>query len=232
MRGTSNLHRHLRTTVRHEPVRVVVEKSKEYSEDKTDEVPRLIALVNELCSIGMEGTVPRRVSAKFAQELKEGKDGRFLFHSPGSFADSLKSVAEYMNDSLIFVFTYLLGEIRKRNITVESAEPLLKCVPLAEKFTRSFREGLVMASDPGNQSQSLMSGEISQYVTLDLARALHGMVLELGSRIDEAFVECYIGIYKNNQNRENVLMKKLKILHDSFSNALSRVNVTMRKIKI
>ena len=200
--------------------------------NRRDEASRLVDLVNELCSIGIDEKTGEKTGNSTGLGLKEGSEERFLFHSPGSFADSLKSVAEYMNDSLIFVFTYLLGEIRKRNMTVESAGPLLKCVPLAEKFTRSFREGLVTASDPGNQSQSLMGGEIKQYVTLDLARDLHGMVLELGRRIDEAFIECYIGIYQKNLHRESVLMKKLKILHDSFNNALTRVYVTMEKIKI
>ena len=62
--------------------------------------------------------------------------------------------------------------------------------------------------------------------------ALHGLVLDLGRRIDEAFIECYIGIYQKNMHRESVLLKKLKILHDSFSNALTRVYGTMEKIKI
>ena len=138
--------------------------------DRRDEVSRLVDLVNELCSIGVDEKTGEKTGNPTGLGSKDEREGRFLFHSPGSFADSLKSVAEYLNDSLIFVFTFLLGEIRKRNMTVESAEPLLKCMPLAEKFTRSYREGLVTASDPGNQSQSLMGGEIKQYVPLDLAR--------------------------------------------------------------
>jgi len=180
-------------------------------------------LIDKLCAVNEKETAPDLSGNAAVKGLGEKKSERYLFHEPGSFKITLKTIADYLNDSLIFVYSWIKQELKKNIIPVSYMAPLVYCFIYSENFIKEYRTALDISSEKSNQDSSFFEGELRQYIPKKLAQSLLELIGTNCSLLEDAFNDCSGIISQQPFRGSEAFIKKLLIVQESFIQARIRI---------
>lgn len=163
----------------------------------------------------------------------KNREKRFLFHEPGSFKISLKVVSDYCIDSLIFMVSWLQREFKKETVPSSRQstwKPVMDALVQAEHFIHAYRKSASIASHPKNQSQSVLTGEIRQYIPRDHARQLVHLIHHSCDAMHSALADISILINEKPFKGAEHFLKRIQIARESFDNARDKIQKGTRSI--
>lgn len=172
--------------------------------------------------------LPEFASARY---LADAKEQRYLFNVSGSYDVSLKTVGDYLSNSLLFVFYWLEQHIKKNPSQAALYAPLVACAECADRFLRVYATALEIAAETSNQSETFLRGEILQYVPVRCAAMLIGLIQENCIRVEEAFVECIGRIARHAFKGQQAVLKQVDIVQDSFIDAEKKISREMSRLR-
>jgi hypothetical protein len=163
--------------------------------------------------------------AGLAQNEKE----RYLFYTPGSFDVSLRYIAEYARDALIYVTDWLVKEIQKSPDLSEALDPVVKSVARVNEFIETYRLSLQAAALRSNQSESRLTSQQRHYISKSMAADLVRLITEMCNGVRQSLVDASHNAAKL-AGRGIVLLKKIKIIQDSCNNSFAKIHGGLSKI--
>lgn len=188
-------------------------------------------LVDKLCAVNVNEPLPHLRGHGAVKGLGEKKGGRYLFHEPGSFKISLKTLADYLNDSLIFVYSWIMQELKKNNIPVSNVAPVVYCFIYSEDFIKEYVTALEISSDKSNQDLSFFEGDLRQYIPKKLARSLLELIVTNCSLLEDAFNECSGIVLQQPFRGSDAFIKKLSVVQEHFIKARIRIIDGIKQIE-
>jgi len=161
--------------------------------------------------------------------LAEKPDEQFLFYSPGTFDLSLKYIAEYLRDALIFIIDWLNKELTKDPKVSKTMDPVLFCVADINNFISTYKRALEIASIKSNRSEASVISREKQFVSKNMANELIEIIIVTSTNIQDALINTALNAGSISFYR-GVLTKKIKIIQDSFNNTFERIKKGLEKI--
>jgi hypothetical protein len=206
----------------------VIEKETAPVDDEA--LRQLDKLLDELYSISIRGKPSWTRGLGTPEVHGKKKEHVHLFHVPGSFEVSLKTVADYLANSLIFIYYWLKHEIIKQNFPADMPGLFEECITQSIKFVQLFGNALIIASENESQTRTLVNERIRQFIPKKLAHELIDSVKKNCTLLDDALGECSLNITIHTSAKNNVLFKKIKINHDFFTFAKNKILKEIRQI--
>jgi len=181
-------------------------------------ITRLKALLNDLSKMETceELSFPAEDRAIHDREGK--KVEQYLFHVPGSFTLSLKTIANYMTNTLIFMYSWMLRELYHQNLPHDLINYLNSNLTYSEDFIKFYCTAVNVALRKSNQKKLLLRGETQHYIPTDLAKKIIKIMDEIYNLLNDALIASSLKIpVAPLIKRNNVLLKKMTIINDHLS---------------
>ncbi len=192
---------------------------------------RIADLLEDLSSLGLK--LPEGgLTAGSGGGPSIARGDRILFHAPGSFDITLKAIADYLSDSLIFIFAWLGRELRKGPLINSLLEPMVQNLSRAEYFVKKYREGLGLSTLPEYQKEGFFTGDIQQYIPRSLGRELTDSIRENCEGLEQAFGDTFHRLDLLAPDEKVRMSKALAIVRESLHSACQKITVRLRELKI
>ncbi|MBN2041905.1 MAG: hypothetical protein JW864_17855 [Spirochaetes bacterium] len=154
---------------------------------------------------------------------------KYFYHSPDKSDISLKDVADYLMDSLVFLNEWLYVDIKKYPGMFSNLKLLLNCIPLENRFFELFRSANIESEKVINQKKNVW-GELKQYIPLSIAQELKEVIRQLGDELDDAFKSTIVDIGLMKTPNSAVSGKKVNIVYESFYNSYRKILTEFSKL--
>ena len=154
--------------------------------------------------------------------LANRENERYLFYTPGTFDVSLRYIAEYLRDALIFVIDWLLKEMQKNPEFTETLEPIGESVVQVNKFIEMYKRGLEIAAMKSNRSESKVLSQEKHYISKNMAMDLIQTITAISKSVQQALIDSSYNA-ASLAGKGSVLLKKIKIIQDSFNNSFVKI---------
>ncbi len=155
--------------------------------------------------------------------------GQYLFYSPGTFDLTLKYIAEYLRDGLIFIIDWLNMEIHRNPHLSGVLDPMLLCMSDINNFIGAYKRALEISSIKSNRAESGLLSSEKQFVTKKMAGELIEIIIETSTNVQDGLNHTALNA-ANVTARGGMLSKKLKILQQSFNDTIEKIKKGLEKI--
>ena len=187
---------------------------------------RLAPLLEGLCFLENGG-----VAAAGAEGPAMGEGDRYPFHFPGTFDPSLKFVAEYMRNNMIFVIDWLGRELKRTPDNALYLDALLECIPKGEEFMNVYGRCLAAAAQKSNQARASFGAREIQYVRKTDARELFRLISETCDDISHALVDVSYRAGTAGTDRARALLKQVDLVKENCSDARAKIANGLSEIR-
>ncbi len=187
---------------------------------------RLSTLLEGLCFLENGGSAPAK-----AEGLAKKENERYPFHFPGTFDPSLKFVAEYMRNNMIFVLDWLGRELKRNPDNAVYLEALFECMPESEAFMEAYARALAAAAMKSNQARASFGGREVHYIPLGDARELIRKISGICDAMSHALVDASYRAGTAGTDRSRALMKQIEVVKENCSEARLKISKGLAGIK-
>ena len=184
---------------------------------------QLLAFLKRICRFDVYGLSAIHISEPHKVNIIVGTKERNLFHTPGLFQVSLKTLSDYVVNSLIFIGTWLVRELRHNSIPFESLQTILVSYKKAEEFVQAYETALYISSQPENQFESTLTGEIQQYISKHDAEQLKYLINRTCDEMNESFINASIELMLHPFHGSDGLLKRIHLAQESFIDAKNKI---------
>lgn len=167
---------------------------------------------------------------KIPENLSGDRTRRYLYSSPGTGKLLLKDIADYKEDSLIFINDWLLIETKKNPDIYNICRLLFDCMAEELEFFKLFTLANNIAANKTNQKTN-MWGELEQYIPKYIANKLINNMVSLCEQLNGAFIKIIFDIDGDNTPKIITIYKKLNIIYDSFNDAQKKIMKEIRQME-
>ena len=171
-----------------------------------------------------------QLNEKIPEDLSGDRARRYLYYSPGAGKLLLKDIADYKENSLIFINDWLLIETKKNPDIYNICRLIFDCMADEKQFFELFSLANNIAADKTNQKTNIW-GELEQYITKDIANKLINNIESLCEQLNGAFIKIIFDIDGDNTPKITTLYKKLNIIYDSFNDAQKKIMKEIRQME-
>jgi hypothetical protein len=181
-------------------------------------ITRLKAILNELNK--MDTCEELSFSAEDPTiQVKEGREGeRYLFHVPGSFNLSLKTISNHMTNVLVFMYSWMLRELYHHNLPNDLIDYLNNKLTYSEDFIKFYCTAVTVPLRKSNKKESSLKGEFKYYISMDLAKKIIKTMNEIYDLLYDSLDRTYRKLSLNPLVKGNsVLLKKIDIINTHLS---------------
>ncbi|MDA3900586.1 MAG: hypothetical protein PF637_08710 [Spirochaetes bacterium] len=156
---------------------------------------------------------------------KAKKKDRSLFHASSAFGVTLKTVCDYHSNSLMFIISWILTEIKTNPDISSYMQPLIKILDEIEYFIGLFGTALLVTTEKSNVIITVLNNETKAYIPSSLAHLLVETIHSNCKNLDQAFsesnIECDLQTLPDRITR--VFSKKLEIIREAHHDATKRI---------
>ncbi len=184
-------------------------------------IKQLKSLLNELCTVHTHEVTIAHAKDQITQdrtdqvkETEQIKGELYLFHMPGRFDFSLKTVSYHMINTLAFIYSWMLKELYRQNLPNELIDYLITNLGHSEDFIQDFKTAINAALDKTSQKKSFLMGETQHYIPIDLAKRITNNMDTIYNLLADALIESYLKIQVTPFKRNAVMLKKMIIFND------------------
>jgi hypothetical protein len=187
---------------------------------------RLSSLLEGLCFLENGGSAPEKTEG-----LAKKENERYPFHFPGTFDPSLKFVAEYMRNNMIFVLDWLGRELKRNPDNATYLEALFECMPESEAFMEVYGRALATAAMKSNQVRASFGGREVHYIPLGNARELMRHISGICDALSHALVDASYRAVTAGTDRSRALMKQIEVVKENCSEARLKISKGLAGIR-
>ncbi len=202
------------------------QKTQDQSEEKysEDDIARktLKTVLGNLRYLNTSDDIPFEINSTLPENLINQRSIRYLYHSPDTRVYSLKDIADYLRDSLIFINEWLFIELKKNPDSYKMLKLLLDWLPEELKFYELFKTANEVAVKINNQKINLW-GELRQFITKELAEDLINIIEEICGGLKDAFLRTMLDIEFDRSAKYKILGKKMDIIYNFFNDGQEKI---------
>jgi hypothetical protein len=183
-------------------------------------IQRLKKLLNDLCTINAceKSFSQAEDRVIHASDIIKQEGEQYLFHVPGAFDFSLKTMGNYMTNTLVFMYSWILRELYRHNLPDDLIDFLIVSLTYSENFYAHFCSAVNISFYENNQKKSFLRGEIQHYIPMDLAEKTISAMDSIYNQLNDALMESYLSIPATSLKRNDILSKKMIIVINSLNN--------------
>ncbi|PKL16572.1 MAG: hypothetical protein CVV49_15555 [Spirochaetae bacterium HGW-Spirochaetae-5] len=191
----------------------------------------LKTLIDHLVSINKNNDTDLLLDEyKMTTGLGHKKSGRYIFYISGSYKTTLKSISDYLCNSLIFVYFWFRKELKSGSFSFEPSVILTECITYSYDFLKYYKAALLIADNSSNQRVSVLGRELQQFIPEDLAKLLVKAISDNCDVINESVLELTLRIAGSPLKKDLILLKKLSIINNSFKDACYKIMNEISKL--
>lgn len=185
-------------------------------------------IIEDLCYLEDMETKPKPDPAMPTNGLADRGEERYLFHSPGTFDNSLKFISEYMRNSLIHLLDWVAKEIQRSPQTARYLAPIIETTPSVRSFIDAYSMALDISSRKSNQEKTLIGGRERHYIPRPLARRLVQAINDNCVKLRHSLIDA---AYNVSSLRDSVLAKKISVMQETCNHAHAKINKGLSEIE-
>ncbi|MBN2078325.1 MAG: hypothetical protein JW838_05125 [Spirochaetes bacterium] len=190
------------------------------------DVKRLSSLLEGLCFLENGGTAPTEIEG-----LAKKENERYPFHFPGTFDASLKFVAEYMRNNMIFVLDWLGRELKRTPDNAMYLGELLGSIPKGEDFMKLYGRALATASLKSSRGTSSFGTREIHYIPVRDARELIRLISEICNDMSHALIDASYRTGTAGTDRSKALLKQIELVKENCGDARSKISKGLSEIR-
>jgi hypothetical protein len=181
-------------------------------------ITRLKAILNELNKVDDACEEQSLSTESPIMQVRGGREGeRYLFHVPGSFSLSLKTISNHMTNVLVFMYSWMLRELYHNNLPSDLIIYLNDKLTYSEDFIK-FYCAAVTRPHKSSKKKLFFRDEFRYYISTDLAEKIIKTMNEIYNLLNDSLAETYRKLSLNPfLKRNSVLLKKIDIINAHLS---------------
>ena len=158
-----------------------------------------------------------------------------LFYIKGDSERSLKLIAEYLRESLFYLYKWLYIELKKKDKDVlETLKPIINCVSVSKKFVDSYYI-LSKLADSSNYTKATFLGGIKHVIPKELFNEFIEIIKINCTELDENLKNIIWDIQQNlfyyPEKKFKTFLKKINIVYEVFYDYLTKIMRRLGKLE-